>query len=811
MVSKEFESLSMQLSKLKLQLLGVEVQIEDYYLLANRAEISDKLLEFYIKISNASYATQRHRKRRISFLSHIQKLDLKKNFFEAETIPGITDQESLKRVLTEYDLIDLVVKIDSHWVYLQIDKKRNKVYFYNSESLSTSQQAKRNQLTELILKNLLGVEISYFGEKISFKAGRWVHETQTIQILSYIYKDVLKKNSIRKGDVSELKAYFMFIFQVSLMLDLGAKAVSRLDSEASKSSLRAQKSAQKGQKRSVISISTKSLKNSKKSTMGHQKSSRHQRMRSAVENQSKKSKKAQTILSLMLSTKKAFLEDHGLAALAGDDNQRAVYNPSELGLPPSAPRLRLPIKPTKQPKASKRTKNPNLSNLQQLPTAQRYIVNPKLLQQQINAHQIRNYHKALVLPELKKYSKDLRRYKDRAQNLEIEALRRRRLDQDVPGQLEEYLNNLRRNYEVLDLKIAGIDDLVQLPPLPGAKGSNPNHQSLPFLSGIPGAQKSRKQSAGGKRGQSRGFRASSGFNTSKSVIHKDIRPRLNYRMFEPLEHLDPADEINRRVDRLNKQRKREFQLKMRIRQQKIEELRDMQRNLPLPPELPQIYSFVNHTDYPFDFNMHSHNLIQKKQEEVDKDRARKINEVYVMPLKSSILKLRSLRDEIGALKAKRDKKRLDIQEANDKFKEADDSEEKEDWMDILVAHKNQYDREVELVQKKKGEIEELRTVITGLKNQLIGILKDMAMKEDIADPDHIFDFPENNKVQHLTKEVNLELQAAFEDIRQRELAKQEEELRKKREREAALRAAMESSSSSGSYTGSSYTGSSSRS
>jgi hypothetical protein len=39
----------------------------------------------------------------------------------------------------------------------------------------------------------------------------------------------------------------------------------------------------------------------------------------------------------------------------------------------------------------------------------------------------------------------------------------------------------------------------------------------------------------------------------------------------------------------------------------------MMRNTPLPPDLPQIYSFTNPMEFPLDFNMTTHNINQRSE------------------------------------------------------------------------------------------------------------------------------------------------------------------------------------------------------
>lgn len=44
-------------------------------------------------------------------------------------------------------------------------------------------------------------------------------------------------------------------------------------------------------------------------------------------------------------------------------------------------------------------------------------------------------------------------------------------------------------------------------------------------------------------------------------------------------------------------------------------------------------------------------------------------------------------------------------------------------------------------------------MITGLKQKAVEMLQSLANKEYMTNPDNIFDFPENNKIRHLSKEI----------------------------------------------------------
>lgn len=70
------------------------------------------------------------------------------------------------------------------------------------------------------------------------------------------------------------------------------------------------------------------------------------------------------------------------------------------------------------------------------------------------------------------------------------------------------------------------------------------------------------------------------------VTHIDIRPTVNYKMIEPMEDIDPTIALNKKIDKLNKRRQKKFIHDMKMRQERIEYIRDMMRNMPLPPDLP---------------------------------------------------------------------------------------------------------------------------------------------------------------------------------------------------------------------------------
>jgi hypothetical protein len=420
-------------------------------------------------------------------------------------------------------------------------------------------------------------------------------------------------------------------------------------------------------------------------------------------------------------------------------------------------------------------------------------VNPNYLK----ARQLRNYHKALVLPELRNLNKEREYYKERAIDLELENMKRRKLEADVPGQLESYLNEQRKKFNIVDLKVMDGKHLM------GKKGPWGNRQFAEDFAngfgGLPGAQGfGGVGPLGGGMFKKKGEKPES--SKQKGVINKDIRPIVNYKMIEPMDPIYDANKINKRIDEVNKERKRQYKEDMKRRREQIDYIREMMRNLPLPPDLPKIYSFTNKKNFPLDFNMTSHQIQQKNKKVVNKANARKINETVINPLKTTILKLRALRAEIVPLKKNRDELKNELLDLRDKIEDEEDSDEREGYIEEVELKKFQYKNVFENVNTKKKEILETREAVTVLKKQAVEMLQGLANKEYLTNPDNIFDFPENNKVRHLTKEINFGLKEALDDLdmkeREAELAKRNEEMRERLRREAERNQSTSSSSSS---------------
>lgn len=59
---------------------------------------------------------------------------------------------------------------------------------------------------------------------------------------------------------------------------------------------------------------------------------------------------------------------------------------------------------------------------------------------------------------------------------------------------------------------------------------------------------------------------------------------------------------------------------------------------------------------------------------------------------------------------------------------------------------------------------EAKILISGLKKNAVEMLQGLASKEYMTNPDNIFDFPENNKIRHLSKEIQHEIGKASTDM-----------------------------------------------
>ena len=71
---------------------------------------------------------------------------------------------------------------------------------------------------------------------------------------------------------------------------------------------------------------------------------------------------------------------------------------------------------------------------------------------------------------------------------------------------------------------------------------------------------------------------------------------------------------------------------MKHRQEKLDQIREMMRNTPLPPELPQIFSFSNSMQYPLDFNMTSYHINLRNEKQDMQENVETIKLTIIAPL-----------------------------------------------------------------------------------------------------------------------------------------------------------------------------------
>ena len=117
------------------------------------------------------------------------------------------------------------------------------------------------------------------------------------------------------------------------------------------------------------------------------------------------------------------------------------------------------------------------------------------------------------------------------------------------------------------------------------------------------------------------------------------------------------------------------------------------------------------------------------------------------------MKLRKLREEIPTLRLVRNNLKDDIVKINDQIKDADDSEEEDDLVEQIEIQKTRFLEARDKFERKRKEITEAKQLIADLKKRAIDMLQGLAKKEYLTNPDQIFDFPENNKIRHLSKEI----------------------------------------------------------
>ena len=64
----------------------------------------------------------------------------------------------------------------------------------------------------------------------------------------------------------------------------------------------------------------------------------------------------------------------------------------------------------------------------------------------------------------------------------------------------------------------------------------------------------------------------------------------------------------------------------------------------------------------------------------------------------------------------------------------------------------------------RQQAQNMKMQVTVLKQRSVEVLQGLAKKEYLSNPDNIFDFKENNKTRHLTKEVDFEIKKALADF-----------------------------------------------
>lgn len=132
----------------------------------------------------------------------------------------------------------------------------------------------------------------------------------------------------------------------------------------------------------------------------------------------------------------------------------------------------------------------------------------------------------------------MQRYKQHAAELELEKIRRRQLDGDVPGQMSNYLEQLGKDYDVLQLKVLDNHHLQSKNNRNQAhRSANPYESKVSFAEdNFDGKNLMPKKRPNGKGG---------------GVVDVDLRPTINYKMIEPMQNIDPAVIMNKRIDKLN--------------------------------------------------------------------------------------------------------------------------------------------------------------------------------------------------------------------------------------------------------------------
>ena len=256
---------------------------------------------------------------------------------------------------------------------------------------------------------------------------------------------------------------------------------------------------------------------------------------------------------------------------------------------------------------------------------------------------------------------------------------------------------------------------------------------------------------------------------------------MNIKVKEPLKYEDETEKMNKKIDKINKKKIKRFKEKVKDKKNKIESIRGIMRNLPVAPEQPKLYTF-DHKDasiYPIDFDMNTYMLLQGNQEKEDNQQAQYINNTLVAPLQNHQRKLKDLREEIKKSKVEKNDLKLEIldldsqiaekkakldregEEENNEDDEEEDEDDIQDAIDMIEETKELKENAIKdfetKIQDLKSEIEVTKNIIKGLKFKIVEMLKNLAQKEYMNNPESIFTFPTNNKIKNYTRELKREM------------------------------------------------------
>ena len=135
-----------------------------------------------------------------------------------------------------------------------------------------------------------------------------------------------------------------------------------------------------------------------------------------------------------------------------------------------------------------------------------------------------------MLPEIKKHQQETKKYRDQAITLNIENMRMRKLQKDIPTQLQEYLDNLAEENNILEFEVLG--DLPM--------GQDPHD----FMN-------QGKKGRNGQKNKNRQFqnKGSTSHSQFGSTIQVDQRPKMNVKLIEPMDPMDDSDAINKKIEK----------------------------------------------------------------------------------------------------------------------------------------------------------------------------------------------------------------------------------------------------------------------